>query len=166
MIRAAVITVSDRSHRGEREDRTGPALAEALAGLPAEVVGKEVVPDEREEIAAAIVRQAGRAELVLTAGGTGVAARDTTPEATRDVVEREVPGMGEEMRRRSLEITPAAVLSRATAGTIGRTLVLNLPGSPSGAVECLTFLREAVLHAVDMLGREAADCQAERREGP
>jgi molybdenum cofactor synthesis domain-containing protein len=164
VIRTAVLTVSDRSHRGEREDSTGPALAEAVLALPAEVVAREVVPDERDRIAAAIRRLAREADLVLTAGGTGVAVRDVTPEATRDVVEREVPGLPEEMRRRSLAILPTAVLSRATAGTVGSTLVVNLPGSPKGAVECLGFVREAILHAVDLLGRAEADCAAARGE--
>lgn len=158
MIRVAILTVSDRSSRGEREDRSGPALARAVADIPAEVVAAEIVPDDRAEIAAAIRRLAAAADLVLTTGGTGLAPRDVTPEATRDVLEREAPGFGEEMRRRSLAITLRAVGSRATAGTLGTTFVLNLPGSPRGAVECLGFVREAVLHAVELLGRGEGDC--------
>lgn len=158
MIRVRVITVSDRSHRGEREDRTGPALAAVAAELPAEVVSVTVVPDERAQIAAAIRSAAAEADLVLTAGGTGLGPRDVTPEATRDVIEREAPGFGEEMRRRSAEVTDRAIVSRATAGSLGRAFVLNLPGSPKGAVECLSFLRAPLLHAVDLLTSDVTDC--------
>jgi molybdenum cofactor synthesis domain-containing protein len=158
LIRVAVLTVSDRSFRGEREDGTGPALAEAVRDLGGEVVSRVVVPDERDRIAAAIVTAAGLANLVLTAGGTGLGPRDVTPEATRDVIEREAPGFGEEMRRRSAEVIATAAVSRATAGTIGPALVLNLPGSPRGAVECLSFLREPVLHAIHLLASDATDC--------
>ncbi len=158
MIRVAVITVSDRSHRSEREDRGGPAVAAVARQLPAKVVWTETVPDDRAEIAAAILRSASQADLVLTTGGTGLAPRDVTPEATIDVIEREAPGFGEEMRRRSNDITPHASASRATAGTVGRALVINLPGSPKGAVECLGFVAEAALHAVGLLTGEGADC--------
>lgn len=158
MIRAAVITVSDRSARGERPDASGPALAEALAALPAEVVFREVVPDDRPAIAGAIRRAAEAADLVLTTGGTGLGPRDVTPEATRDVIEREAPGFGEEMRRRSVGTVPTAIVSRATAGTLGRSLVLNLPGSPKGAVECLSFVAPGVTHAVALLTSGASDC--------
>ena len=158
MIRVAVITVSDRCHRGEREDLGGPAVATAAADLPGEVVWTEIVPDDRGEISAALVRSAGQADLVLTTGGTGLAPRDVTPEATRDVIEREAPGFGEEMRRRSMEITPHAAGSRATAGTIGQALVVNLPGSPKGAVECLGFVGQAAVHAVGLLAGAQTDC--------
>jgi molybdenum cofactor synthesis domain-containing protein len=158
VIRVAVITVSDRCHRGEREDEGGPAVAAAAAALPAEVVWTEVVPDDRGQIAGAILRSSGQADLVLTTGGTGLAPRDITPEATRDVIQREAPGFGEEMRRRSLEITPHASGSRAVAGTVGNSLVINLPGSPKGAVECLGFVAKAAVHAVELLGGEPTDC--------
>jgi len=163
VIRVAILTVSDRCARGDREDRSGPALAGAAAALPASVVAAEVVPDDRAEIAAALRRLAASADLVLTTGGTGLAPRDVTPEATRDVLDREAPGFGEEMRRRSREVTPRAVGSRATAGTVGRTLVVNLPGSPKGAVECLGFVTEATLHAIDLLRGGEADCSPPKR---
>ena len=165
MIRVAILVVSDRASRGEREDAAGPALAAALAEFPAEAVATEVVPDERERISEAVVRLAAVAELVLTTGGTGLSPRDVTPEATRDVLDREAPGFGEEMRRRSLERTPLAVVSRATAGTVGRTLVVNLPGSPGGAVECLGFLRRPILHGVKLLEGGETDC-ARDETGP
>ena len=158
MIRIAILTVSDRSSRGEREDASGPALAAAVREWPAEVVSVTVVPDDRGAIADAIRSLSAHADLVLTTGGTGLGPRDVTPEATRDVLEREAPGFGEEMRRRSLAVTPTAIVSRATAGSIGRTLVVNLPGSPKGAVECAGFLREAILHAVSLLGAAETDC--------
>jgi molybdenum cofactor synthesis domain-containing protein len=154
----AVLTVSDRSFRGEREDATGPALERAVAELPAEVVHRETVPDDRARISESIRRAAEVADLVLTAGGTGLARRDVTPEATKDVLDREAPGFGEEMRRRSAEVTKLAAVSRATAGSIGAALVVNLPGSPRGAVECLAFLWEPILHGVHLLTSDVTDC--------
>ena len=149
MIPAAVLTVSDRSFSGEREDLSGPAVTRALREIGEFEVVSEVVPDDRARIAEAIRRLAGSARLVLTTGGTGLAPRDVTPEATRDVVDREVPN------------TPRAPLSRAVAGTVGATLVLNLPGSPGGAAECLGHVREAILHAVDLLAGGVEDCAGE-----
>jgi len=157
-MRVAVITVSDRSSRGEREDLTGPALSAAVAEMGGEVTDRRVVPDVRAEISAAIRTAAAGADLVLTAGGTGLGRRDVTPEATRAVLDREAPGFGEEMRRRSAEIMPRAIVSRATAGSVGNALVVNLPGSPGGAVQCLSFLREAILHAIHLLTSDATDC--------
>lgn len=151
MIRAAVLTVSDRCARGEAEDRSGPAVAATLAEWGAEVAMQKVVPDDREAVSGAIRELAKGADLVVTTGGTGVSLRDVTPEATRAVLDRLAPGFGEEMRRRSREITPLSIVSRGIAGTLGRTFVLNLPGSPKGAVECLGFVREAVLHALHLL---------------
>jgi len=158
VIRVIVITVSDRSFRGEREDGTGPAVEAAVGDFGGEVVRRQVVPDDREAIAGAIRDAAVAADLVLTAGGTGLGRRDITPEATRDVLDREAPGFGEEMRRRSAEVTPRAILTRATAGSVGDALVVNLPGSPRGAVECLSFLSEPILHAVHLLTSDATDC--------
>jgi molybdopterin adenylyltransferase len=158
MIRVAVLTISDRCHRGEREDLSGPAVAETARALPAEVIATEILPDDRAAIATAIRRHADFVDLVLTTGGTGLAHRDVTPEATRDVIDREAPGFGEEMRRRSAKITPLAPCSRATAGTLGDTLVVNLPGSPKGAVQCLEFVADAVRHAVSLLQGGVGDC--------
>ena len=163
-MRAAVLTVSDRSSRGERADASGPALRDALAGLGFEVTLAPPVADERAEISARIRGLAASHDLVLTTGGTGLSPRDVTPEATRDVIDREAPGFAEEMRRRSAERFPRAILSRATAGTIGRCLVLNLPGSPKGAVECLGYVGESVLHAAELLRGGDADCAAAARK--
>ena len=167
MIQVAVLTVSDRSARGEREDLGGPAVAEEARDLfGAEEVVREIVPDDRAEVAAAIVRLAGKARLVLTTGGTGIGDRDVTVEATRDVIEREIPGFGEEMRRRSREHLPTAILSRATAGTLGTTLVVNLPGSPRGAVECLGYVAAAIEHALELMASPGVDVHATSGEGP
>ncbi len=155
-LRVAIVIPSDRAHSGERADATGPALAKALRALPAEVTSVTVVPDERAEIAAKIKEFAddGGADVVLVAGGTGLGPRDVTPEATMDVVDRAAPGIAEMIRARSLEITPRACLSRGVAGVRGTTLVINLPGSPKGAVESLGFVAGVLPHAVAMLRGE------------
>lgn len=159
-MRAAVLTVSDRSSRGEREDAGGPAVAEKLREMGFDVRATEIVPDDRSAIAVRLKTLAAAHDLVVTTGGTGLGPRDVTPEATRDVLDREAPGFGEEMRRRSAERFPRAILSRATAGSLGRCLVLNVPGSPKGAVECLAFVAEPLVHAVALLQGGEADCAA------
>jgi molybdopterin adenylyltransferase len=155
---AAVLTVSDRSSRGEREDATGPRLREALESLGARVTLAQPVADERATIAARLRELAASHVLVLTTGGTGLSPRDVTPEATRDVIDREAPGFSEEMRRRSAEKFSRAILSRGVSGTIGRCLVINLPGSPKGALECLEFVAPVVLHALNVLTGGLGDC--------
>ncbi len=162
MIRAGILTVSDRSAAGTRPDLSGPALAEALAGqLPAaQVVETAVVPDERAEIAMTLRRWADdlKLDLVFCTGGTGFAPRDITPEATRDVIDRETPGLAEAMRAASLRITPHAMLSRAVAGIRGHTLIVNLPGSPKAAVENLATIIPVLPHALELLA-EAPDAE-------
>lgn len=157
-MRAAVVTVSDRSSRGERADEGGPLVAAALRDLGFAVDAPVVVADDRAEIAAVLRRLAADHDLVVTTGGTGLAPRDVTPEATRDVLDREAPGFGEEMRRRSAARFPRAILSRATAGTAGRCVVLNLPGSPKGAVECLGYVAEPLLHSLSLQRGGESDC--------
>ncbi len=143
-----LIVVSDRAARGERADQTSDLLRPVLEGSGFELASMLIVPDEREAIAAAIREAARHSALVLTTGGTGVAPRDVTPEATRDAIEFEVPGLGEEMRRRSVEVTIKALGSRALGGVLGRAVVLNLPGRPEGAVECFRFLVGALGHLI------------------
>jgi molybdenum cofactor synthesis domain-containing protein len=157
---AAVITVSDSSHRGTRADKSGPAVAAALKAKGFEVVATQVVPDVRPKIEAALKRLAKQAQLVVTTGGTGVAPRDVTPEATRAVCDRLVDGIGERMRAEGAKQTPLAALSRGVCGIRGRSLVLNLPGSPSGATESLEAVIGLLPHALELLQGKTAHSQS------
>jgi molybdopterin adenylyltransferase len=149
-VRAAVLTVSDGVARGERDDESGALLHELLTGEGYDVV-RRVVPDDRGDIAEAIEELSEEADLVLTTGGTGVAPRDVTPEATASVLERQVPGIAEALRADAARRTPHGLLSRGLAGTRGRTLVVNLPGSPGGCRDGFAVLREALPHALGLL---------------
>jgi molybdopterin adenylyltransferase len=157
---AVVITVSDSSARGEREDRSGPAVAAEIESWGGAVVATEIVPDDRETIADRLRHYADRGDvhIVVPRGGTGFAPRDVTPVATRDVVEREAPGLAELMRLRGLESTPLSHLSRGVCGIRGRTIVVNLPGSPKGAVESFTAVAKLLAHAVALLADGAGHC--------
>ena len=148
-----MLTVSDRVSRGAADDTSGDALEELLRGDGYDVE-RRVVPDEAEEIARAIEELAAGAAVVLTTGGTGVAPRDVTPEATRTVLQRDVPGIPEALRADSIAKTPHGLLSRGVAGVLGHTLVVNLPGSPGGARDGYAVLREALPHAVRLLAGE------------
>ena len=160
LIRAAVLTVSDKGSRGEREDESGAALEELLVAMGAAVVERAIVPDEREQIAAALTRFADETEanLVLTTGGTGFTARDVTPEATLDVLDRPAPGFAEAMRAGSLVTTPHAMLSRAVSGLRGRTLIVNMPGSPRACREQFAMIAAALPHAIEKLLDLGGDC--------
>ena len=147
---AAVLTVSDRVSRGEAEDKSGDVLAELLRGDGYDVI-RRVVPDEADQIAAAIEELAASAHVVLTTGGTGLAPRDVTPEATRTVVQREAPGIAEALRADSIAKTPHGLLSRGIAGIVGRTLVVNLPGSTGGCRDGYAVLQPALGHALSLL---------------
>ena len=151
---AAVLTVSDRVSRGDAPDTSGDLLEELLLD-DGFAVARRVVPDEARQIAAAIEDLASVAALVLTTGGTGVAPRDVTPEATRTVLQRDVPGIPEALRADALARTPHGLLSRGVAGVLGRTLVVNLPGSPGGCRDGYAVIRPAVVHAIELLADEA-----------
>ncbi len=162
MYRVAILTVSDRSAAGAREDASGGVIRElVLAALDAEVTAYVVVPDERAAIEATLRAWADErvADLILTTGGTGLAPRDVTPEATLAILEREIPGIPEAMRAASLAKTPYAMLSRMAAGTRGRSLIVNLPGSPKAVRENLAIVLPALPHALDKLAGDPADCE-------
>lgn len=151
MITAAVLTISDSSSLGTREDLSGPAVVRALSAAGFQVTETAVLPDERHEIQKKLVECSGRARLVLTVGGTGLAPRDVTPEATMAVVERLVTGIPEKIRAEGILKTPMAALSRGVCGVLGQALVLNLPGSPKAAVDSLHAVINILPHALDLI---------------
>lgn len=158
-IRVALLISSDKGAKGEREDLSGPAIAEKLQGL-AEIVTTAVVPDDKDLIVEKLLFFADRlkVDIVFTSGGTGLAPRDVTPEATLLACERIVPGITDAMRLKSFEVTDRAMLSRAVAGTRGKTLIINLPGSPKAVKECLDVFLPVIEHAVETLRGEAYEC--------
>ncbi len=165
--RAAVVTASDGVSRGERQDRSGPAVAESLTAAGFTVVTTEVVADERGDIADCLRRHADAGlDVVAVTGGTGFAARDITPEATRDIIDREAPGLAEAMRAAGRAHTPMADLSRGVCGIRGRTIVLNLPGSPKGARESLESVLDLLPHALDLLAGDTAHHSAGPGQSP
>ena len=158
-IRVGIITISDRAAAGEYEDLGGPALRSASLDNGWSVGAEAVVPDDLVEIQAAILSFSSQGcGLILTTGGTGIAARDVTPEAIRGVMRLEIPGFGEVMRMKSMDITPNAILSRSLAAIVNQSLVIALPGKPKGAVECLGFVRGAIDHAVKLAQRLPTSC--------
>lgn len=161
VIQAAILTVSDRAARGEREDRVGPALSQLLSErLGAHLAATAIVPDDREAIVGALrdFCQRGGLDLVITSGGTGFSPRDVTPEATAEVVERLTPGLDEAMRAASLKLTPYGILSRGRSGICGRTLIVNVPGNPQAACENLEAILPALPHAIEAIRGSLLDC--------
>ena len=158
-IRVAVMTMSDLGARGQREDTSGDRIVEFLEKHSARIAERVIIPDEREEIRRHLIHFADelRLDLVLTTGGTGIAPRDVTPEATSSVIDYEVPGIAEAMRVMSVQKTPFGMLSRQIVGVRGRTLIINLPGSPKAVTECLEVVDPILGHAVDLLRGGAAD---------
>lgn len=158
-IKTGIITISDRASTGVYHDLGGPAVKSAAEGYGWQVVAEALVPDDKNEIQKAIRQQIERGcALVLTTGGTGVGPRDVTPEAVREIAARELPGFGEFMRMESMKITKNAILSRSLAAVVGSTLVICLPGKPSGAVECLGFVASAIPHCIEVLQQVPTSC--------
>ena len=157
-MRFGILTLSDRSSRGERADASGPALMAVIQGEGWSVIKQEVLPDEQTAIREILAAWADSSELdvILTTGGTGFSPRDVTPEATRAVIQREAPGLAEAMRAASLQVTPHAMLSRVVTGIRGKTLIINLPGSPRGAVENFQVIIPVLPHAVQLLREDPA----------
>lgn len=163
MIKVAIITISDKGAKGQREDISGETIKFILEKIDAQVVEYKIVPDEIDLIQQAIIEAVDRikVDLVLTTGGTGLAARDVTPEATEGVIEKTVPGISEIIRMESFKKTPKAILSRASAGIRKKSLIINLPGSPKGVRESLNIILEALPHGIDILKGEASECGKE-----
>ena len=160
MIRVGVVTISDRGYRGEREDTSGEVIHKMVQGLGAEIAFSTVVPDEQEEIQKVLIQGADEMglDLIVTTGGTGVSPRDVTPEATLEVIEREIPGFAEVMRMEGLKKTPHAMISRAVCGVRGRTLIVNLPGSPKAVQEGLEVIMPVLPHAIAKIQGDPSEC--------
>lgn len=160
MIKVGILTASDKGHKGEREDMSGKVIRDRVAEISGEVAQYVVVPDERQIISAALIQMVDelKLDLILTTGGTGFSPRDITPEATKDIIEREVPGIPEAIRAKSLEITNRAMLSRATAGIRGKTLIINMPGSPKAVNESLDIILPVLPHAIEILTGQTGEC--------
>jgi molybdopterin adenylyltransferase len=159
-IQTGIIIVSDKGSRGERVDQSGPAIRKVLEDRLFTVVDCQIVPDEKEAIQKAVLQcsESLKCDLILTSGGTGISPRDVTPEATEAIIDRHLPGFAEAMRMHSLTLTPHAMISRAVCGTYKETLILNLPGSPKGARECLEVVLPAIPHAIAKLKGDQSDC--------
>lgn len=160
MIKVGILTASDKGSKGERIDESGKVIADAVKQIEGEVVIYRIVPDDRQQISQTLVEMSDDygADLILTTGGTGFSPRDITPEATLDVVERQVPGIPEAMRQKSLQITDRAMLSRAVAGIRGKTLIINMPGSPKAVAESLEVTLPVLTHAIQILVGTTGEC--------
>ncbi len=163
MFKVAILTISDRGSKGEREDSSGPLIQEMVKDLPAEVIHYEIIPDEGDEIIKSLKKSADslKADLILTTGGTGLSPRDVTPDATLKVIDKEAPGFAEAMRAESLKKTPHAMISRAVAGIRGSSLIVNLPGSPKSVKENLAVILPALPHALSKLKGDPSECAQE-----
>ncbi|SDC24086.1 MULTISPECIES: MogA/MoaB family molybdenum cofactor biosynthesis protein [unclassified Candidatus Frackibacter] len=160
MIRVGIITASDKGSKGEREDESGQVIKEIVAEINGEVVSYQIVPDEKEELKEVMLKMINKenVELLLTTGGTGLGPRDVTPDATLELIEKEVPGLAEAMRMESLKVTNRAMLSRAVSGILQESLIVNLPGSPKAVSECLEVILPAIPHAIELIRGEVGDC--------
>ena len=161
LLKAGILTASDRSHRGEREDKSGCLLKLLAESVSAEVIAYHILPDDKGAIQKMLIHMADilHCDLIFTTGGTGLAPRDVTPEATREILDREIPGIAEAVRAAGMQRKPAAMLSRGLAGTRGKSLIINLPGSPRAVEESFEIFRPVLAHAVSLIKGEVSDCQ-------
>ncbi|TAL24133.1 MAG: MogA/MoaB family molybdenum cofactor biosynthesis protein [Nitrospirae bacterium] len=158
MITAAILTLSDKGSRGEREDLSGASIEEMLISIAGVIKHYEILPDEKALIKERLIEYSGKVDLILTTGGTGLSPRDVTPEATLEVIDREIPGIAEAMRIEGLKETRRAMLSRAVAGVRGRTLIINLPGSPKAVKENLAVILDVIPHAIEKIKGDISEC--------
>ena len=158
MITVAVLTISDKGSKGERKDLSGPLVEDILKRIEAEVKYYEILPDEKRMIRKNLIKYSKKVDLILTTGGTGLSPRDVTPDATLEVIEREVPGITEVMRAEGLKKTSMSMLSRAVAGVKGETLIINLPGSPKAVRENLEVILNVIPHAIEKIKGDTAEC--------
>lgn len=158
MITVAVLTLSDKGSRGERIDLSGPMIADILKGIDAEIWYSEILPDEKEIIKRKLIEYSRKVDLIITTGGTGLSPRDVTPDATTEVIDREIPGIAEIMRAEGMKKTPRSMLSRAIAGVRGQALIVNLPGSPNAVQENLAAILDIIPHAVEKIKGDMSDC--------
>ena len=161
LLKAGILTASDRSHRGEREDKSGHILKLLVEDIPVEVIAYHILPDEKDAIQKMLIHMADilHCDLILTTGGTGLAPRDVTPEATREILDQEVPGIAEAIRAAGTRRKAAAMLSRGLSGIRGKCLIINLPGSPPAVEESFQIFRPILAHAIELLRGEVSDCQ-------
>ena len=159
MFNAGILTISDKGSQGQRQDKSGQVIRESLSSLDSRVVKYEIVPDEADVIAVKLAEWAdnGEIDLILTTGGTGLAQRDTTPEATLSILDKVAPGFTEAMRAETSKVTPRAVLSRAVAGVRGKCLIINLPGNPKAVRECLAVVLPTIPHAIEIIKGEVTE---------
>ncbi len=158
MIKVAVLTLSDKGSKGERKDKSGPTIEKLVKKIGAEIVSSDILPDEKAKIKRKLISLSKKADLILTTGGTGVSPRDVTPDATREVIQYEIPGIAEAMRREGLKKTPFSMISRAVAGVRGKTLIINLPGSPKAVKENLSVVLPVLAHTIEKIKGSTVDC--------
>lgn len=166
MIRAAIVTLSDKGSKGEREDKSGEVIRTMLQQINTSIVAYEIIPDEKDLIIKKLREFSKLSDLIITTGGTGVGPRDITPEATRAVIEKELPGFGEAMRMEGMKHTPRAMGSRAVAGIYQQTLIINLPGSPKGVAENLSVVLPVIPHTINLIKGNVTDCAKDREQHP
>jgi molybdopterin adenylyltransferase len=158
MITVAVLTLSDKGSKGDREDASGPLIRDMMKKMNADVLHYDILPDEKDLIKQKLIQYAGQVDLILTTGGTGLSPRDVTPDATLEVIEKEVPGIAEAMRLEGLKKTSRAMLSRAVAGVREKSLIINLPGSPKAVREGLSAILDVIPHAIEKIKGDPSEC--------